>query len=217
MEFGKGLSGPFFVAHCSRKIPMQDAVIATFIFWSAFVFSAGPFWIATMEAAPGTTFRKLYADYALYLIFGWLPVLTICSFLSGFLANLDPRIFAAMHLAGGTYVIYLAFKILKSKIKSGQPFDFNWRAMCMVTYLNPKVWILLPVGFLAANISESIVINAVFYYFSGVPLFLFGVFFWGTIGRLGANVSLKYISYFNAFLLVSFGLYLLYQGVVLVS
>jgi len=195
---------------------MQETITATYIFWSAFVFSAGPFWIATMEAAPGTTFKKLYADYFLYLIFGWLPVLVFTSYLSGLLQKSDATIFIAMHLLGGAYIIFLSFKVLRAKITMGKPFDFNWKNMCMVTYLNPKVYILLPVGFVAAQLTNSISLNIAFFYFTGIPLFLFGVFFWGMIGRAGAKISLDYISYFNAALLAIFGAYLIYQGIKLI-
>ena len=195
---------------------MQETIIATYLFWSAFVFSAGPFWIATMEAAPGTTFKKLYADYFLYLILGWLPVAVVCSVLSDVIANIDESIFAAMHLLGGCYIFFLAYKVLRAKITTGKAFNFNWKNMCIVTYLNPKVYILLPVGFLTAKISDSLPGNIAFFYFSGIPLFLFGVFFWGMIGRAGAKISFKYISYFNAFLLAAFGAYLIYNGITLV-
>ena len=195
---------------------MQETIVATFIFWSAFVFSAGPFWIATMEAAPNTTFRKLYADYFLYLIFGWLPVSVVTSLFSSVLQKSDANIFVAMHILGGAYIVYLGLKVLRAKITTGKPFDFNWKNMCLVTYLNPKVYILLPVGFVAAQISSSLPINIIFFYLSGIPLFLFGVYFWGSIGRAGAKVSMKYISYFNAALLASFGAYLFYQGIKLI-
>ncbi len=165
-----------------------------------------------MEAAPGTTFKKLYADYFLYLIAGWLPVAIICAILSDFIANVSGGIFAAMHFLGGAYVIFLAIKVLRAKIKTGKPFDFNWKKMCIVTYLNPKVYILLPVGFLTAQLTDILAINIAFFYLSGIPLFLFGVYFWGIIGRAGAKISLRYISYFNAFLLISFGSYLIYNG-----
>lgn len=196
---------------------MQDVVIPTLIFWATFVFSAGPFWIATMEAAPRTTFRKLYSDYVLYLIFGWLPVLLATSLLSDVISRIGTTSFAAMHLLGGLYILYLAVKVLRAKITTGKPFDFNWKNMCLVTYLNPKVWILLPVGFLAAQLTDSLLLNIAFFYFSGIPLFLFGIFFWGSIGRAGAKISFQYISYFNALLLAAFGGYLFYNGIVLLE
>lgn len=195
---------------------MQEVIITTLIFWSAFVFSAGPFWIATMEAAPGTTFKKLYADYFLYLIIGWLPVCIFCAFLSDIIANMSENIFAGMHFFGGAYVLYLSIKVLRAKISTGKPFDFNWKNMCLVTYLNPKVYILLPVGFLTARLTESLPLNITFFYISGIPLFLFGVYFWGMIGKAGAKISFQYISYFNAFLLISFGAYLIYNGFMMI-
>ena len=192
---------------------MYEILLATFIFWCAFVFSAGPFWIDTMEAAPGMPFPEMYKNYVLYLIFGWLPVLVTSSLLSNVIASLVPRIFIAMHLLGGTYVIYLAYKVLRSKIKTGEPFKFDWKAMSMVSYLNPKVWILVPVGFLTARLTGQIHLDIAFFYFSGIPIFLFGVFFWGTIGRVGAKISLQYISYLNAALLAMFGAFLIQAGI----
>jgi hypothetical protein len=191
---------------------MQETIGATFLFWATFVFSAGPFWIATMAASPDTTFQKLYSDYMLYLVFGWLPVLLFTSLVSGFVTGTDFSIQIAMHILGGGYVLYLAYKVLYAKIVTGQSFDFNWKNMCLVTYLNPKVYILLPVGFLSAKLTDNMVTNIAFFYFSGIPVFLFGVYFWGMIGRAGARISLRYINYFNALLLASFGTYLIYNG-----
>lgn len=170
-----------------------------------------------MEAAPGTTFKKLYLDYFLYLIMGWLPVSVFCAILSDVIANMSESIFAAMHFLGGAYVIYLAIKVLRAKIATGKPFDFNWKNMCLVTYLNPKVYILLPVGFLTAKLTDSLPLNIAFFYVSGIPLFLFGVYFWGMIGKAGAKISFQYISYFNAFLLASFGAYLIYNGFMMIT
>ncbi len=192
---------------------MQEAVIATFLFWCTFVFSAGPFWIATMEAAPNTSFARLYSDYVLYLVFGWLPVLVASSLLSGLVAGIDIRVLTGLHLLGGAYVCYLAYKVIRAKVTKGTGFDFDWKAMSLVTYFNPKVWILVPIGFLTASVSDSLLVRIAFYYFSGIPVFLFGVFFWGIIGRAGARISFRYISYFNAILLTAFGGYLIFQGI----
>lgn len=196
---------------------MLETLFATLVFWSAFVFSAGPFWLATMEAAPGTTFTQLYKDYSLYLIFGWLPVLVSTALLSDIISGSNEQILIWMHLLGGAYILFLAFKVLRAKIQTGKPFEFGWKTMCMVTYLNPKVWILLPVGFLAAKLSTSLPVNIAFFYFSGIPMFLIGVYFWGTVGRIGAKISLQYVSYLNAILLAGFGLYLFFQGVTLLT
>jgi hypothetical protein len=79
-----------------------------------------------------------------------------------------------------------------------------------------QVYILLPVGFLTAKLTESLPLNIGFFYISGIPLFLFGVYFWGMIGKAGAKISFQYISYFNAFLLISFGAYLIYNGFMMI-
>ena len=41
----------------------------------------------------------------------------------------------------------------------------------------------MPVGALSATYTDSLIINMLGFYFIALPLFLFGLFFWGTIGK----------------------------------
>jgi threonine/homoserine/homoserine lactone efflux protein len=85
--------------------------------------------------------------------------------------------------------------------------------MVLVSWTNPKVWLTIPAGYLAANFTGNLPVDVLIFFFIGSPLFLAGVFIWGTIGRQGAKLAREKIGYFNAALLAAFGCYLLYQGV----
>jgi len=192
---------------------MSEAFTVTLIYWCTFVISAGAFWVATMEAAPHMSFKSLYKNYVIYLAVGWFPIVVTVSVIVTLLGALDQRIFTALHFVGALVIFYMAYKIVSAKLSAGSAsFNFDWKAMTLVSWTNPKVWLLIPTGFITATFTDSAVINMLMFYFIGVPLFLFGVFFWGTIGKLGAKISMTYISYFNAALLIGFGVYLLYAG-----
>lgn len=189
---------------------MQQSLSAVLLFWFAFVVSAGPFWTATMAAATTTSFKQLYKDYVLYLIFAWAPLMLVIGLIVSTIGGVNEAINSALHLIGALVIFYMAIKIYRSNPRAAKGFDFNWKNMGLLTWSNPKVWLLVPVGFLSANFTENVWINITLFYFTGVPLFLVGVYAWGMIGRLGAKVSLEYVNKFNAFLMASFGLYLLY-------
>ncbi len=191
---------------------MQSEIWATILFWAAFVISAGPFWTATMAAATTTTFKKLYADYILYLIFGWIPLVAFISVLVAQLGAMGPRFNILMHFVGVLVVFWMAWKIYRSKPGASSDFDFNWKAMSLLSWSNPKVWLLVPVGFLSAGMTDNIYVNIALYIMIGIPFFLVGVFVWGSIGRIGAKISLKYVNKFNALLMFLFGCYLLFEG-----
>lgn len=182
------------------------------LFWSAFVISAGPFWTATMAAATTTTFKKLYADYLLYLIFGWLPQIAFIATLVSQLGTLGEEVNAVLYTVGTLVILWMAYKIFRSRPGKAGSFDFNWKTMSLLSWTNPKVWLLVPVGFLGAGITSSVPVNIALYGLIGVPFFLAGVFVWGMIGRLGAKISLKYVNRFNSMLMVMFGVYLAYEG-----
>lgn len=191
---------------------MNEAFFATMLFWSAFTYSAGPFWTATMAAATTTSFKVLYKNYITYLILGWLPLIVLISAIISQLGSFGNGFAIPMHILGSLVIFYMAWKIYSTKPSQSSGFDFNWKAMSILSWSNPKVWLLVPLGFISANITQSQVINIGLYYLIGIPFFLSGVLIWGTIGRLGAKISLKHINTFNALLMALFGLYLLYGG-----
>ena len=191
---------------------MNAELLATFLFWSIFVVSAGPFWTATMAAATTTSFPKLYKDYILYLIFGWFPLITFISILVWQLGSLSPNLTIILHFVGAMVVFWMAYKIYRSVPGKSESFNFDWKAMSLLSWTNPKVWILIPIGFLGAGITNSMPLNIFLYYIIGIPIFLVGVFAWGMVGRIGAKISLTHVNKFNSFLMAMFGVFLLYSG-----
>lgn len=174
--------------------------------------SAGPFWTAMMAAATTTSFKKLYTDYVLYLILGWFPLIATISLIMATLGSLGTPITIGMHLVGSAIIFWMAWKIFNSVPGKAGHFVFGWKEMTLLSWTNPKVWLLAPIGYLGAQISNNVALNFCLYYFVGVPFFLAGVYVWGMIGRLGAKISLHYVNRFNGLLMALFGGYLLYTG-----
>lgn len=192
---------------------MQESISAVFLFWAAFVISAGPFWTVIMATATTTSFAQIYKNFILYLIFGWLPMIVVICLIMNQIDSLDDRVNLVMHFVGAIVIFYMGWKILLSKPGIAGSFDFNWKKMSLLSWTNPKALILIPIGFLGANFTDNIWLNISLFYLIGVPLFLMGVYCWAMIGRLGAKISLTHINKFNALLMASFGFYLLYKGV----
>ena len=195
---------------------MNEAIWATILFWGAFAVSAGPFWTATMAAAVTTSFPKLYANYVTYLVLGWLPMMIAIGLLVSTLGSLGSAFEIGMHFFGSLVIFRMAYKIFYTVPGTTKGFDFNWKNMSVLSWTNPKVWLLVPVGFLSAKFTDSMPSNIGLFYLIGVPIFLTGLGFWGMIGRIGAKISLTKVNKFNAMLMLAFGLYLLYGGVKLV-
>ena len=191
----------------------MDPVIPTLIFWSAFTFSASPFWTTLMEVARYSTFGYIYKNYLLYLLVCWLPIIVIIGTVVGVLGGFNASIMNALYFVGAFVIFYLCWQIIRSRSGTSKKIDFNWKAMSVLTWSNPKPWIIVPPGFLVANYSESLPLNIAIFYLIGIPFFLFGVLFWSVLGRQGAKISKNKLSYFNAALLAFFGFYLLYEGI----
>ena len=189
-----------------------DYVIATLTFWVSFAFSVGAFWTALMLAAPHMTLLKLYQHYMIYLFVGWLPVIVIIGLGVNIVYSFIGEYDYILHILGGCIIFYMAAKSLQTA-KENKPFYFNWKAMSLVTYTNPKVWLTIPSGFLSAHYTDSSFINIGLFYALGVPIFLVAVFFWAIVGRIGVKISRKKFSYFTATLLFLFGVFLFYEGI----
>jgi len=195
---------------------LKESVIASLTFWSAFAFSIGPFWIATMQAAKTMSFPSLYKHYLLYLVLGWLPINFFIGMMVGTIGQFNEKIYTVLYFIGAIVIFWFAWKVTKTAPANGKGFEFRWKAMILVSWTNPKVWLTIPPGFLAANFTGNLVLDTLIFFWIGAPLFLIAVYMWGMIGRQGAKIAKDKIGYFNAFLLAGFGVYLLYQGLKLV-
>jgi threonine/homoserine/homoserine lactone efflux protein len=191
----------------------MDSLLATFIYWSAFTFSASPFWTTLMEVSRYSSFGYIYKNYFIYLLVCWLPIIVIIGTVMGVLGGFKPELMNALYFVGALVIFYLCWQVIRSKRNSNIKIDFNWKAMSLMTWFNPKTWLAVPPGFLIANYTDSLPINIAIFYLCGIPFFLSGVFLWSLLGRQGAKISKNKLSYFNALLLAFFGFYLLYEGI----
>ena len=99
---------------------MIEAVTATLIFWSAFHFSLGPWWLAFMEAAKHTPTKKLLRDFAIYLCTGWIPFVILSSALLQVVGGLHKWLLIALHFGRAALMFYLAYKTLQATIGKGK-------------------------------------------------------------------------------------------------
>ncbi|MCY3770209.1 MAG: hypothetical protein OXG56_12725 [Gammaproteobacteria bacterium] len=196
---------------------MNEAILATFVFWSTFVFTIGPYWIGIMSAAKDTSFAVLYKNFLIYCLVSWFPLNAILGFIVGTVGNLHEGIYTGLYFVGAMVIFYLAYQTAQSRDGTGKGLDFNWKMMALVSWSSPKVWTTIPAGFLAATYTSNLYLNIVLFFLIGMPLFLFGVYFWGMIGRQGARLAKGKIAWVNAGLLAGFGVYLLYRGFLLVQ
>lgn len=165
-----------------------------------------------MATATTTSFKQIYANYFLYLIFGWLPLIAFIATIVANVGSLGEEVNLALHVIGTIVIFWMAWKIFRSVPGKAGGFEFNWINMSLLSWTNPKAWLLIPVGFLSANITSSVPFNIALYGLIGVPFFLVGVYAWGMLGRLGARISLKYVNRVNALMMVIFGCYLAIAG-----
>jgi len=195
----------------------MDSFIATLIYWSAFTFSASPFWTTLMEISRYFSFGYIYKNYFIYLLVCWLPIVVIIGTVMGVLGGFKPELMNVLYFVGAFVIFYLCWQVVRSKRNANIKIDFTWKTMSIMTWLNPKTWLVVPPGFLIASYTDSLAINISIFYLSSIPFFLSGVFFWSMVGRQGAKISKNKLSYFNAALLAFFGFYLLYEGIKIIS
>ena len=191
---------------------MKESLLATFLFWSAFMFSIGPWWIAFMEEAKDAPFSHLFGNLAILMCTGWPLFIFFTSAIIYWLGGINLWILVALHFIGGAFILYLSYKTLAAKIQRGKKINFDWRAMSLLVWINPKAWIFIPAGSLAANYSSSFAINIIGFYLMSVPLYFGGAFVWAIVAKQGEKWSVGKISYINALLLAAFAIYLFWQG-----
>ena len=195
---------------------MIEPIIASIVFWASFVFSLGPFWTAIMAAAQTMSYKELYKNYLFYQLIGGAPQIMLIVFLVNIVGKWNESLFVSFYFIGAVVIFYLAYKNL-TLTQAKKKFDFNWKAMLALGWSNPKAWLTMPVGALSATYTDSLIINMLGFYFIALPLFLFGLFFWGTIGKQGNKIAPKKFGYFTAFLLIGFGIYLIYKGIISIT
>jgi len=190
--------------------------LPSFLFWASFILSAGPFWITLASSAKQTSISELFKHFLLYQLVGWFPKIMLINLMVKTIGQFHQGIYNSLYFVGAGVILYLAYKTLKSAVSDGASFVFTWKAMVLLSWTNPKAWLTIPTGVLTANYVQSDIANGIIFYLIGVPLYIFGFFMWSNIGKYGAKIAKDKFNIFNAMLLLSYALYLLYEGIKIV-
>lgn len=193
---------------------MPEAFAATLGFWAAFQFSVGPWWLAYMDTAKNASARWLAANIGVYIVVGWIPFVAASSAVARALGGLHPAAWIALHFFGGAFMLYLAAKTLSAAKSGGAAApNFNWKAMTVLVWSNPKAWLAIPAGSLAATYTDSAAANIAVFTLVGIPIYLAAAAFWAAVAKQGAKIAGdKRMGFVNAFLLAGFAAYLIAQG-----
>ena len=191
---------------------MLEAIFATGVFWGAFHFSLGPWWLAFMEAARNTPPKTLGRNFGIYCLVGWIPFVILSSMLLQAIGGLHKFVLIGLHFGGALMMLHLAHKTLKAATGRATSLNFDWRMMTLVVWTSPKAWLTIPAGSLAANYTDSPAANVVFFCLFSFPFYLISMPLWFALGRKGAKLTSGKLSYFNAFLLTCFAAYLAWHG-----
>jgi len=164
-------------------------------------FTPGPNNIMSLYNASRNGFKK-NMEFSLGVASGFFIIMMLCSFFNYFLNSLLPTIQPVMSLVGAAYMLYLAYKIFRSKPptehdgESGQ--IINYKTGLMMQFVNPKA-ILYGITIVSTFIMP--------YFTSWYILTLFSLFLafiailstslWAISGSIFTKVLTKYHKPFN--------------------
>ena len=194
---------------------MSESIVAILSFWISFCFSVGPWWLAYMDTAKNASTQWLVRNIGVYTIIGLLPFIAVSSAAVRVLGGIHSAILLALYFVGGGYMLYLAYKTVTAAKQSGttEP-NFNWKAMTILLWSNPKAWLTIPAASLASTYADAAAANIAIFTIASVPVYLIAAAFWTVVARQGAKIAGdKRMGFANAFLLAGFAIYLILQGV----
>lgn len=105
-------------------------------------FTPGPNNIMSLYNASQNGFKK-NVKFTLGVSTGFFVVMMLCSFFNYWLSKSLPTIQPLMSLVGASYMLYLAYKIFKSKPPSDETYEnsnsiVNYKTGLMMQFVNPK-------------------------------------------------------------------------------
>ena len=169
---------------------MPESIIAILSFWIAFYFSPGPWWFAFMDTAKNASTRWLVRNLGVCIIVGWLPFVAISSAIARVLGGIHSAILLALYFIGGGYMLYLAYKtVTAAKQSAATEPNFNWKAMIILDWSNPKAWLTIPAASLASTYADSAAANIAIFAMASVPVLLIAAVFWTVVARQGAKIA----------------------------
>jgi threonine/homoserine/homoserine lactone efflux protein len=186
-------------------------------FWVIFYITPGPVWVAVMEAT-----RKLnFLDTTKFFLKTFLTVnvlvqfnqAIICVVFIKFVSVYFAKIDLFLYILGGLYILYLAYKTLKSQ-QSGKVFELSFINLTMIMLLSPKIWLLFPSGAVfASQISESLLTNSLIFAISMVVISSFFFFVYSSLGKFGNKILADKFSYLTSALLLLFAVFLFVEAI----
>jgi cysteine/O-acetylserine efflux protein len=188
-----------------QLIPFLSYVFVT-------TFTPGPNNIMAMSNANEHGFKKTQT-FNLGVFGGFLIIMLLCSYLNLFLFSLLPRIKFFMEVLGAVYMLFLAFKIIKSAGKPGKnnvKGSNSFISGLVLQFINPKVILY------GITVISNFIIP---YYKDHISIILFCVFLafigyiatscWAFLGNLFQKFLANYIKPFNMVM----GLLLIYCSI----
>lgn len=188
------------------------ALAKILLFWLVFYITPGPVWVAVMEATRKQSLRNILQFF--FKI--WLPanitVQTSQAIISVVFVDMVSKIFSnigiILYLAGAIYILYLAYKVIKSK-RTNVALELTLANLFMIMLLSPKIWLLFPAGAVVANnLSQHIWLNAIAY--AAIMLLVSNVLFflYVLIGKIGTKFLRDNFTYLSFSLLILFAAFL---------
>ncbi|MCH9704762.1 MAG: hypothetical protein K0U15_01375 [Proteobacteria bacterium] len=182
------------------------------LFWAIFFITPGPVWIAVMEAT-----RKLnFAGTFQFFLKVFLPVNISVQFMQALVCvifvELVSKVFSNIgllfYILGGMYILYLAYKTLKSK-NNNTLLELTFANFAIVMLLSPKIWLLFPSGAAIANqLNQGIIANAFIFAFAMLIVSNLMFVFYAGMGKIGTKLLGNNFSYLAFGLLILFALFL---------
>jgi cysteine/O-acetylserine efflux protein len=162
-------------------------------------FTPGPNNIMAMGLAHQSGIKKTI-KFCLGVGIGFFAIMELCSYFNLLLKDLIPKVELGMTFLGAIYMLYLAYKMLKSKSKEKEDTDFknNFLAGMLLQFVNPKA-ILYGITVLSTFILPNYHSNLSLLFFS---LFLAFIGFtstllWSVFGSIFQKFLTNYRSQFN--------------------
>jgi cysteine/O-acetylserine efflux protein len=174
-------------------------IISFLVFVFVTSFTPGPNNIMAMGLAHQSGLKKTI-KFCFGVGIGFFVIMELCSYFNLLLKDLIPKVELGMTFLGAFYMLYLAYKMLKSKSKENEEDDFKntFFTGVLLQFVNPKA-ILYGLTALSTFIIP--------HYHSNLSLLLFsiflaavgftGTFLWSVFGSVFQKFLTNYRSQFN--------------------
>ncbi len=200
----------------SKIFPALPSLLPAIFFWASFSFSPGPFWASWMNYHAQKNSWGIFRPYLLYLFLIFTNVnLAICySVLK--LDSIGTSYLRVLYFIGSGFIIYLAIKSFYLHLKKLE-INFTFWNMTGITLTNPKVYLTIPAGSLSMlKVDYSPLVSSfIFSYIVMPPIMLMGAFFFMSLAKLGEKILFNKMRYLTSGLLLIYGIFLLYEGIIL--